>query len=70
MQNNKPQLVQLLEKLSIHDRQSALDLLLKYPEMAGMIAKFFVMKKLGAEPKIIQKFENECLEKINKLYAE
>ena len=65
----KPQLAQLLELLPLHDRQSMLDMLGKYPEMATMAAAFFVMKKSGASPEDIQKFEADCLVKIKKIYA-
>lgn len=65
-QYKKPQLIQLLQQLSVHDRQSALDMLLQYPELADMVAKFFVMNKAGVSSVILKQFETDCLVRLKK----
>lgn len=69
MKSAKPKLIQLLESLPLHDRQSLLDNLLRYPEMATMVTKSFAMKMDQVDEKIIKKFETNCLEKIQQLYG-
>lgn len=65
----KPALIQLLESLPLHDRQSLLDTLLQYPEMTNMVTKSFKLKMAKANPTEIQKFEQACLQKIAQLYG-
>ncbi len=69
MKSIKPQLIQLLERLPLHDRQSLIEDLLRYPEMASMVTKSFALKNAGADPATIKKFEASCLEKIEQLYG-
>lgn len=69
MKSAKPQLIQLLESLPLHDRQSLLDTLLRYPEMTAMVTKSFALKRKRADAVAIKKFESDCLEKIQQLYG-
>ncbi len=69
MKSIKPQLIQLLERLNLHDRQSLIEDLLRYPEMATMVTKSFALKNSGANDSEIKKFEASCLKKIEQLYG-
>jgi hypothetical protein len=69
MKYSKPELVQLLESLSLHDRRLTLDMLLRYPEMADILAKLYVMKKSGADAVEVEQFEASCFEKIKQIYG-
>lgn len=69
MKSIKPQLIQLLESLSLHDRQSLIETLLRYPEMTAMVTKSFALKRAKTNPAAIKQFETACLEKIQQLYG-
>ena len=69
IKSKKPTLIQLLERLPLHDRQSLMDTLLQYPEMASMVTHSFKLKRDKADPAKIKQFEAACLEKISQLYG-
>ena len=69
MKSVKPTLIQLLENLPLHDRQSLLETLLRYPEMTNMVTRSFALKRTKADATTIKKFETACLEKIQQLYG-
>ncbi|MBI4407368.1 MAG: hypothetical protein HY565_02595 [Candidatus Kerfeldbacteria bacterium] len=69
MQSIKPHLIQLLEKLPLHDRQSLLDTLLKYPEMTPMVVGSFKLKSAKADPDKVKAYEAACLQQVEKLYG-
>lgn len=69
MKSVRPYLVQLLSHLPLHDRQSALDMLLEHPEMIKMVIESFKLKQSKAEPAAIQAYEGACLEKIQQFYG-
>lgn len=69
MKSARPTLVQLLENLPLHDRQSLIETLLRYPEMTEMVTRSFALKRAKANPADIKKFEAAGLEKIQQLYG-
>lgn len=69
MKSKKSHLIQLLEKLPLHDRQSLLDTLLCYPEMTEMVVNSFKLKQAKADSTKVKAYEAACLEKVQQLYG-
>lgn len=65
----KPQLISILSHLSLHDRQTMLDLLLEYPAMADTAVQFYAKKMGGASQVELNNFIQQSLKTVGADYG-